>query len=199
MNPLRRSLVAAAVAVLLAVPAAARADSYVALKGGVWVPTAQDGVSAIQGISEGKFPPSGDIELAYGATMGILGVQLAGGYMWSNAPATDTTPAVKVSGIPFYGLLQLRLPIFFIQPYIEAGVGGFVNNASNDFTNTSQTKLSFMAIGGAGVDFILGPVLLGAEARYLYISPADFTWDTAGTATLRMSGVNVTANVGYVF
>jgi len=191
MRTVRRSLLAAlAIAAVLAVPAMSRADSYVALKGGVWAPTAQDGISGITGVLNGKFPPSGNVELAFGATMGIIGAQIAGGYMWSDQNG------VKVNAVPLYALGQLRLPIFFIQPYLELGIGGLANFASAQISGVSVTgtKFSFLAIGGAGVDFILGPVLLGAEARYMYVSPQTFDW-----GTLKLSGVNVTLNVGYVF
>ena len=191
MRLVRRSLLAAlAAAAVLAVPAMSRADSYVALKGGVWAPTAQDGISGITGIANGKFPASGDVELAFGATLDIIGAQIAGGYMWSEANG------VKANAVPLYVLGQLRLPIFFIQPYLELGIGGLANfaTASGGGISLSATKFSFLAIGGAGVDFILGPVLLGAEARYMYVSEQTFTW-----GSMKLSGVNVTVNVGYVF
>ncbi len=198
MNFLRRSLIALLAVATLALPSATRAgETYLALKGGVWVPTASDGWSAItSSIGSGKLPTSGDIELAYGATLGIIGAQIAAGYMWSST--TDSTTGLKVTtnGLPFYALGQLRLPIFFIQPYLEVGIGGFANfgSASLAGITSSSTKVSFLAIGGAGVDFLLGPILLGAEARYMYITEQTFDW-----GTLRPSGVNITANVGYVF
>jgi hypothetical protein len=99
---------------------------------------------------------------------------------------------VKANAVPLYVLGQLRLPIFFIQPYLELGIGGLANFAS--FGALSATKFSFLAIGGGGVDFILGPVLLGAEVRYMYASEQTFSW-----GSMKLSGVNVTANVGYVF
>jgi hypothetical protein len=192
MRLVRRSLLAAlAAAALLAVPAATHAgDTYVALKGGVWAPTAQDGISGITGIASGRFPASGDVELALGATMGIIGAQIAGGYMWSELNG------VKANAVPLYVLGQLRLPIFFIQPYLELGIGGLANFASAQVSgvSVSDTKFSFLAIGGAGVDFILGPILLGAEARYMYISEQTFDW-----GSMKLSGVNVTVNLGYIF
>ena len=191
MRSVRRSLlVALAAATVLAVPATSRADSYVALKGGVWAPTAQDGISGITGIANGRFPTSGNVELALGATMGIIGAQISGGYMWSDLNG------VKANAVPLYVLGQLRLPIFFIQPYLELGIGGLANFASAPVTGgtVSATKFSFLAIGGAGVDFILGPVLLGAEARYMYVSEQIFDW-----GSMKLSGVNVTVNLGYVF
>jgi len=191
MRSVRRSLlVALAAATVLAVPATSRADSYVALKGGVWAPTAQDGISGITGIANGRFPTSGNVELALGATMGIIGAQISGGYMWSDLNG------VKANAVPLYVLGQLRLPIFFIQHYLELGIGGLANFASAQISgvSVSGTKFSFLAIGGAGVDFILGPILLGAEARYMYVSEQTFDW-----GSLKLSGVIITANVGYVF
>ena len=200
MHAIRRSLVAAfAAAAVLAAPVSTHAgDTYLALKGGVWVPTASDGYSAInnsiEAIGSGKFPASGDIELAYGATMGIIGAQIAGGYMWSSSTTNGVT--TQANAVPLYVLGQLRLPIFFIQPYLEVGIGGLANFASTQIAagTVSGTKFSFLVIGGAGVDFMLGPILLGAEARYMYATPQTFDW-----GQMKLSGVNITANVGYIF
>jgi len=195
MRLVRQSLLAALAAfAILAVPASARAgDTYLALKGGVWAPTAIDGVSSINGaFATGKLPASGDVELAYGATLGIIGAQIASGYMWSSTTDATTGVTTKANAVPLYVLGQLRLPIFFIQPYLELGIGGLANFAS--FGGLSATKFSFLAIGGAGVDFILGPILLGAEARYMYASEQTFDW-----GSMKLSGVNITVNVGYVF
>jgi hypothetical protein len=197
MKAIRR-LALVALAAVLAVPTASNAETYLALKGGVWVPTASDGYSAITGsidsIGSGKFPASGDVELAYGATMGIIGAQIATGYMWSSTTTNGVT--VKANAVPLYAVGQLRLPIFFIQPYLELGIGGLANFASAQDLNAtlSSTKFSFLVVGGAGVDFFLGPILLGAEARYMYVTPQSFSW-----GDMKLSGVNITANVGYVF
>ncbi len=195
-NAFRPVLAGLAAALLLAVPTATRAETYLALKGGVWAPTASDGWSSISSsVSSVKLPVSGDVELAYGATLGIIGAQIAAGYMW-NSVTNSAGVTTKTNGLPFYALGQLRLPIFFIQPYLELGIGGFVNFASSQAAggSASATKVSFLALGGGGVDFILGPILLGAEARYLYITEQTFDW-----GNLRPSGVVITANVGYVF
>lgn len=200
---IRTVLAALVAAVVFSSPAAHAGETYLALKGGVWAPTASDGLSGLVSSAQGvKLPVSGDVELAYGATLGIIGAQIAAGYMWNSA--TDAAGVTtKTNALPIYAVGQLRLPIFFIQPYLEAGIGAFVNFASasapippgiGGFTSGSATAVSFMAIGGAGVDFILGPILIGAEARYLYITQQTFDW-----GNLKPSGVNVTANLGYVF
>jgi hypothetical protein len=169
MTTARRLVLAALATLAVALPTASRAESYLMLKGGVYVPTASEVYSAWSGVVAGKLPTGGDVELAAGFKAGILGAQLGAGYLWSS---NDTLVA---SGIPFTGVLQLRLPIFFIQPYLEAGIGGLVN-----FVKPA-----------AGGD-------IGAEGRYLWIAPQDYAF-AQGTSTLRMSGVIVTANVGYVF
>jgi hypothetical protein len=205
MRSTRRSVLAVLAAAFLAAPAAVHAgDTYLALKGGVWAPTASDGFAtagSIPGsVATGKFPTSGDIELAYGATLGIIGAQISAGYMWTSQTLTDPggqgTATVNASGIPLTAVGQLRLPIFFIQPYLEAGIGVFTNfgSASGGGINLSATKFSFMVVGGAGVDFFLGPILLGAEARYNYMTDQTFDW-----GTMKLSGVTITANVGYIF
>jgi len=200
MTSAHRSIaVLAAALALLAAPTSTRAgETYLALKGGVWAPTAKEGFSAASGVVSGQFPTSGDVELAYGATLGIIGAQISAGYMWSSQTISGAT--VKASGIPFSAVGQLRLPIFFIQPYLEAGIGGFANFASgtDNVTTYSSTQVSFMVIGGGGVDFFLGPILLGAEARFNYITDQNFVW--GGTPiTMKLSGVTITANVGYIF
>ena len=109
---------------------------------------------------------------------------------------SDRRRTVNANAVPLYVVGQLRLPIFFIQPYLEIGIGGLANfaSASGGGISLSGTKYSFLAIGGAGVDFFLGPILLGAEARYMYVSEQTFDW-----GAMKLSGVNITANVGYVF
>ena len=201
MRSVRTSVLAVLTAAFLAAPAAVHAgDTYLALKGGVWAPTASEGFATAGStpgtIASGKFPTSGDIELAYGATLGIIGAQIAAGYMWSTYTDPATGGKIATNAVPLYAVGQLRLPIFFIQPYLEAGIGGLANfaNVSGINGSLSATKWSFLVIGGAGVDFILGPILLGAEARYMYATPQTFDW-----GQLKLSGVTITANVGYVF
>ncbi len=203
MKSLRRSLSAAlavAAVVALAPAAASAGDSYLALKGGVWVPTASDGWAELSTsgsqLAQGQFPASGDIELAYGSKFGLIGAQIAGGYMWSTYTDPTTGGKITNNAVPLYAVGQLRLPIFFIQPYLELGIGALANfaNVSGINGSLSATRWSFLAIGGAGVDFILGPILLGAEARYMYATQQAFDW-----GNMKLSGVNITANVGYIF
>ncbi len=174
-------------------------SAYVEVKGGAYLPTATSVGGAFDQISFSQFPPSGDVELALGTSFGILGVQLAGGYLWTSKDAPGGT--LQVTGAPINVLLQLRIPIAIVVPYLEAGVGVFVNTAkiSTVETAASSTKTVFMAPLGGGVDVLLGPILLGAEVRYLYISPTTYTWNGFPVSQLKMDGVVITGNLGYRF
>jgi hypothetical protein len=194
MRSFRPTLLAGLVTLaVLAAPSASRGDTYLELKGGGYFPTAGDAAAALGNITTTSLATGGDVELALGWKWGLIGAQISAGYLWSS------NPDLLASGIPFTGVIQLRLPIFFIQPYLELGVGGYVNTVKLSSTNVSETKVSFVAVGGAGVDFILGSILLGVEGRYLYISPQDFTLGLPDTSQLKMSGVIATANIGYIF
>jgi len=202
-RPIRTLAFAVAAAlVAAALPTRGSADersAYVELKGGAYLPTATSVGGAFDQISFTQFPPSGDVELALGTSFGILGVQLSGGYLWTSKDATGGT--LQVTGAPITGVLQLRIPIAFVVPYVEAGVGVFINTAkiSTVQTAASSTKTTFMAPLGGGIDFLLGPILLGAEVRYLYISPTTYTWNGFPVSQLKMDGVVITGNIGYRF
>lgn len=191
-------LMVSIIATLLALPTRSQADAgntYLMLKGGVFAPTVSQSVNQIGSL--GTFPPSGDFDLALGAMLGIVGLQLDAGYLWTSSSG------VKVSGFPVSAVLQLRFPILFLVPYIEAGLGVFISSASFSNGNSgSSSKAAFMAPLGGGLDFLLGPFILGVEARYLYISPTDYNFSNSfgsNTATLHMAGVAVTGNIGFRF
>jgi len=186
------------IAALLILPSDGAADAtggYLMLKGGVFAPTASQSVNQIGNL--GTFPTSGDFDLALGTMFGLLGLQLDAGYLWTSSSG------VKVSGYPVSAVLQLRFPILFVVPYIEAGLGVFIATASfSDGSSGSSSKAAFMAPLGGGVDLLLGPLIVGAEARYLYISPTDYNFSNSfgsNTASLHMAGVAVTGNIGFRF
>ncbi len=190
MRPIRSLLLVGLLLAGRAPPAAADDGSYLVLKGGLYLPTADNLLGQVGGaISSGTLPTGGDLELGFGASWGLLGLQLAAGYFWSNSTGVD------LGSVPVTLALQLRLPIALFVPYLEAGVGMLVGTAK--VTDLSSTKASFMAPLGGGVDVLLGPLFVGAEARYLYVSPVTYTWSGLPDTQLKLSGVNVTANVGF--
>ena len=168
---------------------------YLALKGGGYFPTASNVVEAFGSFSgtSGTLPTGGDFELAFGSAWGILGAQFAAGYMFTS------NSALGMTGVPITGVLQLRLPLVFVVPYIEAGAGVFVITAKREATSQTDTNVSFLVPVGGGVDFLLGRVLLGVEARYLFSGKQTYNWANLPPKELNMSGVTLTANLGYRF
>ena len=190
-DSMQKRMLIVGILALLATPSIALADTYVEAKGGVFIPTVS-GALTIENVTS-SLSLGGDVELALGWTWSFLGLQVSSGYIWTSGQS------VSVGGIPLNGIIQLRLPIPVIQPYIEAGVGGYMSFVNVNTTNTSENKLLFMALGGLGIDFLLGPLLLGAEARYMFINPTNITSTSGQVASLATSGVSVTANIGYIF
>jgi len=176
-----------------AYPAAAAAEEgpfYLVLKGGAYFPTVSNAISAV---TAGDFKTGYTIELGGGVDFGAIGLQLSAGYL--HTTATNAT----VTGWPLLGLLRLRLPIFFIVPYLEGGVGAFFSSATISGTSASA-QVDFQGVVGGGVDLLFGPVIVGAEARYLWVSPT-FTAPTipTGSANVKLDGVTLTANLGWRF
>jgi hypothetical protein len=128
-------------------------SSYVALKGGYF------GTSgSFQGSS---FSGSGAFEAAIGYGR-VFGLELASGYM------KTTASGLKVETIPLLLSLRFALPIAFLSPFAEAGAGACYNKATINGTSDSGWAAEWHA--GLGVDLFLGPLLLGAEARWMSFS-----------------------------
>jgi hypothetical protein len=128
-------------------------SSYVALKGGYFGPS-----GSFQGSS---FSGNGAFEAAIGYGR-VFGLELASGYM------KTTASGAKVETIPLLLSLRFALPIAFVAPFAEAGAGACYNKATAGGTSNSGWAAEWHA--GLGLDFLLGPLLLGAEARYMGFS-----------------------------
>jgi len=184
------------------VPAKSSADEperngYIAIKGGPYFPTATNAITAINELSL-TFPVSYTIEGAVGGYWGLFGLQLSAGFI------TASTTGNSVNAVPILVLARIRLPLLFVAPYLEGGAG--VAIATSSFSaplNVSNTQAGFEAVGGGGVDFYFGPLLVGAELRFIWLNP---TFNFSGvnnvqsfTQTLNLSGITIEAYVGYRF
>jgi hypothetical protein len=161
-------------------PAPAKAPeytTYVALKGG-WFGSQSD----FEGDS---FSGAGTWEIAYG-TGRILGVEFSGGSMVTKAADLEVTT------VPLLLSLRLQVPIAVVYPFAELGAGLYLNRLRVGGVALDDATLGFH--GGLGCDVHLGRVLVGAQARYMGISP---TFETIGTLTLDRYEVMLRA--GYLF
>jgi hypothetical protein len=152
---------------------------YMALKGGYFSPTGDFKGEKLTGAPYG--------ELAGGFNWGILGAELGVGYLKTeNSLAELKTVPILLSG-------KLQIPILFFAPYARGGVGAYYSELDLKSGEGKGGNWSAGYHGGLGVDFRLGPFLLGIEGTYLATKP-NFN---AGEVTL--DGVTVTGNLGFRF
>jgi hypothetical protein len=156
---------------------------YVVLKGGYFFPSGEDGNTYL--------------ELAGGLDfLRFFGVELGVGYLQAQ------TSQVDVSAVPVLLSGKVQFPIdirknldhlLFFVPYLKAGGGYYYVNGSS---RTGQGSDSTWALGyqvGGGIDFWLGPVILGIEAKYLGVDASLKMGD------VKLDGTVTTANIGFRF
>ncbi len=184
---MKRTLAAAAAALAIAaVPARARAvDPYLVLKGGYYWPTAE---IVYAGGTGTKLDPKFTGAAGIGANLLFFGLEVTGGYL------SSSNVLLKYSAVPVLLTLKLRAPIVFVAPYFEVGGGAYFTNVT-PIVGASEKKTGFGAHVGGGVDFTVSSIFVGLEARYLFMDPSFTLTNYAG---LKLDGVTVTANVGFL-
>ena len=186
-------------ALLASVPAHAQErNTYIVVKGGPYFPTATNAIDAINQVSL-KWPTAYAVDLGLGGYWGIFGLQLSAGYRTTGSNDLDDHT------FPIILLARARLPLGFVAPYLEGGAGAAISTASFDKViqgASSSTKVALELQGGAGVDFYLGALILGAELKYVWLNPT-FTVSGTGvsnpTQALNMSGITIQAYIGYMW
>jgi opacity protein-like surface antigen len=184
MEKVKRGMALALLAgfILSLLPATgARAEDYwryVVLKGGYYGPRDEFG--------EDDFDGKDYWELGLGLDIGIIGLEIGAGYMKTE------NDFLEVRTIPILGTGKLRFPILFLYPSLEAGAGTYFSDIDPVVGDSgSQTDVGYHA--GLGVDFRMDRLLVGVEARYLWIESEYENED------LNLDGLIVTGNVGFRF
>jgi len=169
-------------------------NAYFALKFGPYFPTETNALTAI-GNSVNKWPTKYEVDGAIGAYWGLFGLQLSAGYL------TTGTSDVDFKTWPVLAIARVRLPLGFVAPYGEGGAGVGISSVSG--LGASSTKAGFAGIVGAGVDFYIGQLLLGAEFKYLWLDPG-FSSTTASdpqgvVSAFKFNGIVVQAYAGFMW
>jgi hypothetical protein len=169
-------------------------DSYLMVKFGPYFPTASNPIDAI-GQSVQTWPTKWELDGALGHWWGILGLELDVGYL-----STGSGPA-DFKAWPILAVAKIRLPLGFIAPYGEGGAGIAISSLSG-VGGSSSTQTAFEGIAGAGVDFYIGQLLLGADFKYLWLNPSFTVTDVSGSSSSKnfnFSGITVQGYIGYRF
>ena len=176
-------LAAALAAGALAATPARAADTYLVGKLGYLWPSG----NVIQaGGNLGQVPARFYWEAGVGMNASVLGLELTGGSFSSSVSVID----LSVSTVPVLLVVQLRIPIPVVTPYVEAGGGAFFNHAEIPGA-LSQSHTTWGFTVGGGVDIRISSLLLGAEARYL---SAD---SGIPNLTYRVDSATLTGKVGF--
>jgi hypothetical protein len=196
---MKKTLLSVTVGLALLAPALASAqapdeyNNYIAGKFGPYFPTATNPFTAIGGSSPSNWTTQWEADLMLGHWWGYFGLEFNAGYLTTGGADTS------FKGWPVLAVAKIRLPFGFIAPYGEGGAGININSLSvsgvGGATETHSTT-SFQGIVGAGVDFYLGQLLLGADFKYIWINPS---YNFSGTSNFSFNGITVQAYVGYRF
>lgn len=183
-----KPIVAAAAALAMAaLPVRAKAlDTYLVLKGGYYWPSAEIAYAQSAGV---KLDPKFCGAAGLGANLVFFGFEVTGGYL------SSSNALLKTSAVPVLLTVKLRAPIVFVAPYLELGGGAYFTSVT-PVAGASEKKTGFGGHVGGGVDFTVSSIMLGVEARYLFMDPGFTLTDYAG---VKLDGVTVTANVGVLF
>jgi outer membrane protein W len=169
-------------------------NAYVVLKGGGYFPTSSD-----LSDQDAKVGFVGQLGFGY-YLLPFLSLEASAGYFGTKGDMENTNTERKFSIYPLELTAKLGLPILFLEPYVEAGVGGYY--VKSTAANQEETSMRGGYFGGAGINFNLGPVFLGLEGRYLFLkapAPAPTSSNPSSTSDIKLDGIIGTLNIGFRF
>ena len=169
-------------------------SNYVVLKGGLYSPSNDFDLRGQHFNHDDGFVA----EIAYGHYfMPMFALELGAGYFESKASAAVPAGDMKFKVVPLTVTGKVLIPLGWIEPYGEFGIGGYITGTDVSGTVNEaldSTKSVFGLHAGAGVNFnITQNIFLGAEGRYLWARPS---W---GGTDIKLDGFTVTADLGFRF
>lgn len=188
-------------------------SSYVALKAGIYSPSADFTVSNlnVETTFDGNTKTGFDGEIAFGHYfLPTVVLELGAGYFKAKGTLDsegNVSNDLEFNVIPLILSGKFMIPIGSVSPYGEVGIGAYfssldVSNNGNSFSGTS----TFGIHAGAGIDVPVGDtVFVGAEGRYVWADPSfgdqtikinDTEYSLDG---FKLNGFTLTAVVGLCF
>ncbi len=179
MTPIRRGSALVALALLLALPAVARAEAYAAISGGVALPTGDTAY--------------GKLETAPAASLAVgYDFPYAGASVWAGFVSTRAGALLQINAVPILARFRGRLPLGIAVPFVYGAVGFAPSRAILNLIQYNTT--AFAAQAGGGLDLVFGDMFtLGVEAGWQWLSP------TYGFATVKLDGATVLGTLALRF
>jgi len=188
-------------------------STYVALKGGIYSPSADFNIDNlnVETTFDGNTETGVDAEIAFGHYfLPTVVLELGAGYFKAKGTfdtGNNVRNDLEFNVIPLILSGKFMIPVGSVSPYGEAGIGAYfssldVSNNGNSFSGTS----TFGIHAGAGIDVPVGDtVFLGTEGRYVWADPSfgdeeikinDTTYSLDG---FKLNGFTLTAVLGFYF
>jgi opacity protein-like surface antigen len=174
-------------------------SNYFALKGGIYSPTEHFNVGEAVGSStprrlDSKIGFNGELAVGH-YFLPVFAMELGAGYFESRGSAEAVAGSgAKLRAVPIVITAKVLLPLGPVEPYGEAGVGGYLSKLYEDSGPNKNIKAKFGFHAGAGINFNLtDAVFFGFEGRYIWTDPS---W--GGTTDVRkLDGFTATADLGF--
>lgn len=181
--------------------AAENPANYLVLKGGVYSPSEKYDLDNFNGdgnIShlDSKTGFNGEVAIGH-YFLPVFAMELGAGYFESEGSPAAEAGKAKLEVVPVIATAKALLPLGFIEPYGEFGIGAYftkfdVSGNLGDFDGSS--KVTYGLHAGVGVNFnITDTMFLGVEGRYLWVKPSY------GGQDIKLDGFTLTADVGFRF
>jgi outer membrane protein W len=194
---------------------AERLGSYLALKGGIYSPSASFdlGNVDVEAAFKGDAKSGVDGELAFGHFfLPTFALELGAGYFKAKGSfdatgATGTHHRLDFNVIPIIVSAKAFIPAGPVDPYGELGIGAYITDFTvNDNTSTFSGTTTFGAHAGAGLNINFSPhAFIGVEGRYVWANPSFGDQkiklnDTEYTLNgFKLNGFTTTLALGYSF
>jgi opacity protein-like surface antigen len=196
-------------------PHASRAErlgSYLALKGGIYSPSASFdlGNLAVESTFEADTKTGVDGEIAFGHyILPTLALELGVGYFRAKSTFPTTPPhSLNFDVVPVILSAKALIPVGPVDPYGELGIGAYFTSVDvkgnlNSFSGTS----TFGIHAGAGLNVNITPhAFIGVEGRYVWANPSigdqKIKLNDADEFALngfKLNGFTTTAVLGFCF
>jgi len=192
--------------------AADRLGNYLALKGGIYSPSATFDLSNVdvETTFDGDTETGFDGEIAFGHyLLPTFALELGIGYFRGKGSyeTTATRGQVDFDVIPVILSAKVLVPVGAVDPYGEFGIGAYFSEFNvDDSLNTFDGTTTFGIHAGAGLNVAISPkVFIGVEARYVWAEPSfggqtitlnDEDYELNG---FELNGFTTTLVLGYCF
>lgn len=185
----------------LAADESTKPANYLAIKGGIYSPSNKFDVTNIPGGStfshfDSKIGFAGEIAVGHYLAP-FLAMEVGAGYFDSNGKAEAVAgPDAKLRVVPVTATAKVLIPLGFLEPYGEFGVGGYFNKLYRKGSLPNEnTKATFGLHAGAGINFnVTRAFFLGLEGKYLW---SENSWGSTDVG--KLNGFITTADIGFRF